>query len=111
MFNLEGLKRWYWYYKRVQYLKDYEAHAHTNLEYFAHVRRTNMMRQKIGLQDMNATRLPRVNPKKEQITMGPSEGVMNRILDDLPYQYEILRRWQRRTKVRNKTITGKVIFQ
>jgi len=59
---------------------------------------------------MNATRLPRVNPKKEQIVFAPSQVVMNRILKELPSQYEVLRRWQRRNKVRNKTITGKVIF-
>ena len=78
--------------------------------YFKSVRSSNMMRQNIGLRDMNATRLPRVNPKKEQIVFAPSQVVMNRILKELPSQYEVLRRWQRRNKVRNKTITGKVIF-
>jgi len=110
MFNLEGIKRYFWYVKRVKYLRGYEQDAHMNLEYFKFVRRTNLMRQKIGLQDVNMMRLPRVNPKKESMTMGSSETVMNTILKELPYQYEILRRWQRRSKVRNKTITGKVIF-
>ena len=68
------------------------------------------MRQKIGLQDLNFTRLPRVNPKKEKMTMGPSEKVMHKILKEIPKEYEKLGRWQRRNKVRNKTITGKVIF-
>ncbi len=110
MFNLEGLKRWYWYQKRVKYLQSFEQHANFNLEYFKSVRQHNMMRQQIGLQDMNMSILPNANPKKEKMTMGSSTTVMNRMLEELPHQYEILRRWQRRNKVRNKTITGKVIF-
>ena len=108
MFN--GFKQWWWYQKRVKYLKGYEAHASMNLAYFASVRSNNMMRQKIGLQDLNVTKLPRVNPKKEKVTMGNSETVMKLILSEIPKELAKLKRWQRRNKVRNKTITGKVIF-
>jgi len=105
-----GISQWWWYIKRVKYLKSYEDHANTTLMYFDSVRSSNIMRQNIGLRDMNATKLPRVNPKKEQIIFAPSQAVMNKILKELPSQYEVLRRWQRRNKVRNKTLTGKVIF-
>ena len=110
MLGLEGLKRYIWFLGRVRYLKDYEAHTNTNLAYFSAVRKSNMMRQNIGRADMNFTKLPRVNPKKEKITMGSSEKVMYTILKEIPKEFEKLRRWRRRNSVRNKTITGKVIF-
>lgn len=110
MFNFEGLKRWWWYQQRVKYLQGYSSQATINLEYFKSVRNNNMMRQKIGLQDFNISKLPRVNPKKEKLTMGNSETVLNLMLTEIQKELEKLRRWQRRNKVRNKTITGKVIF-
>ena len=42
--------------------------------------------------------------------MGSSEKVMYTILKEIPKEFEKLRRWRRRNSVRNKTITGKVIF-
>ena len=111
MFSIEGLKRYIWYVNRVRYLKGFESHAKMNLAYFSSVRSHNMMRQKIGLQDFNVSKLPRANPKKNPTTMGNSETVLRRMLDDLPKEYEKLQRWRRIKKVSNKyPITGKVIF-
>ena len=111
MFSLEGIKRYIWYVKRVRYLKSYEAHAKTNLSYFASVRAHNPLRQQIGLMDLNMSRLPRVNPKKEKMILGNSTFVMNKFLEEVPKEYEKLQRWRRMKKVSNKyPITGKVIF-
>jgi hypothetical protein len=110
MFGLERLKRYIWYIKRVRYLNSYWKYAVINLAYFQSVRNNNLMRQQIGLQDLNVTNLPRVNPKKKKMMMGNSESVMNGILVDLPKEYEKLRRWRNINYVSNKYPTGKVIF-
>lgn len=111
MFGIESIKRYIWYIKRVRYLESYETHAKLNLEYFQHVRNHNFMRQKIGLQDFNVTKLPRVNPKKTKTMFGNSESVMKQILEDLPKEYEKLNRWRNIKKVSNKYPGGRVIFE
>lgn len=110
MVGFKRLKQWLWYQKRVEYLKNIENKAKSNLNYFAYVRKYDSMRQKIGLQDMNVSTIPKANPKKEKVTMGPPAVIMKIILEELPYQYEILGKWQRRNKVRNTSLIGKVIF-
>jgi hypothetical protein len=111
MFSLERIKRYIWYVGRVRYLKNYEKYARMNLEYFDSVRSNNPLRQQIGLMDLNVSRLPRVNPKKEKMVMGHSTYVMEKFLEEAPKEYEKLQRWRRFKKVSNTyPIIGKVIF-
>jgi len=111
MLDFEGLKRYIWYIQRVRYLKNYESHARIMLDYFTNVRTHQPLRQQIGLMDLNVSKLPRVNPKKEKITMGNSNTVMKQFLEEVPKEYEKLQRWRKFKKVSNRyPIVGKVIF-
>jgi len=110
MVDIKRIKQWIWYQQRIKYLKKELLYAQSILNYFESVRSYDLMRQKIGLNDLNMSKIPRANPKKEKAMFGTSTRVMETIVNVIPNEFEKLKRWRNINNISNKSITGKVIF-